>query len=262
MPLTTFQATLASMLAINRSPDSYLAGGAAIHLQPNTTRYSNDLDFFQDSVERVASAFAQDSARLAAVGYTVEISINQPGYIRAFVQKDEERTKVEWAHDSAWRFLPPIVDAVVGYRLHPLDLATNKILALVGRNEPRDFIDILYFHRTTLSLGAICWAAVGKDPGFTPLSLLEMLRRRGVYRPEDFSRLHLVGPVNIVGQKTEWLHALDSAERFIRSRPPTQMGCLYYSPREKIFVEPTGAADDDSVPHFGRPGGVLPHVEE
>jgi fumarate hydratase class II len=41
--LTAFQARLARLLATNRTPDSDLAGGAAIHIEPNTTRYSNDL---------------------------------------------------------------------------------------------------------------------------------------------------------------------------------------------------------------------------
>lgn len=44
MPLTNFQAAIARLLSTNRSPDSYLAGGAALHIEPNSTRYSNDLD--------------------------------------------------------------------------------------------------------------------------------------------------------------------------------------------------------------------------
>lgn len=40
--------------------DRYLAGGAAMHFAPNSTRYSDDLDFFHDSEERVATAFAAD----------------------------------------------------------------------------------------------------------------------------------------------------------------------------------------------------------
>ncbi len=60
MPLTSFQTDLATLLAQNRTPDSYLAGGAALHFAPNSKRYSNDLDYFHDSVERVASAFADD----------------------------------------------------------------------------------------------------------------------------------------------------------------------------------------------------------
>ncbi|MEZ4270033.1 MAG: hypothetical protein R3C68_00900 [Myxococcota bacterium] len=52
MPLTAFQSELARLLAIHRTPDSYLAGGAALHLEPNTARYSNDLDYFHDSAQK------------------------------------------------------------------------------------------------------------------------------------------------------------------------------------------------------------------
>jgi len=44
VPLTDFQIALAALLAENRTFDSYLAGGAAILIEPNSTRYSNDLD--------------------------------------------------------------------------------------------------------------------------------------------------------------------------------------------------------------------------
>lgn len=64
MPLTPYQAAIAELLSVNRSPDSYLAGAAAMHLAPNSKRYSNDLDYFQDSEERVATAFAADQQLL------------------------------------------------------------------------------------------------------------------------------------------------------------------------------------------------------
>ena len=60
MPLTDYQATLARLLSENRTFDSYLAGGAAILIEPNTTRFSRDLDYFHDSEARVAEAFAAD----------------------------------------------------------------------------------------------------------------------------------------------------------------------------------------------------------
>ena len=62
--------------------------------------------------------------------------------------------------------------------MNPIDLAINKLLALVGRDEPRDYLDIHEAMRV-LPLGALCWAAAGKDPGFTPSMLLDLLRRRG-----------------------------------------------------------------------------------
>jgi hypothetical protein len=45
VPLTDFQAGLARLLSENRTFDSYLAGGAAILIEPNTNRFSRDLDY-------------------------------------------------------------------------------------------------------------------------------------------------------------------------------------------------------------------------
>ncbi|OGQ86123.1 MAG: hypothetical protein A2289_27130 [Deltaproteobacteria bacterium RIFOXYA12_FULL_58_15] len=259
MPLTPLQSAIVGLLAQNRSPDSYLAGGAALHIQPQSKRYSNDLDYFHDSEQRVAQAFAQDRALLEKNGFALQIDISQPGYVRVVVRKGKEATKVEWAHDSAWRFLPTLQSATAGYVLHPIDLAINKVLALVGRDEPRDYLDVLHTHAAILPLGAQCWAAAGKDPGFTPVSLLEMLRRRGKYQPEDFSRLHLSQPVEPTQLKKTWLDALAEATAFVQSRPPAEIGCLYYSESGDRFVQPT-ETDENIVPHFGRPGGVLPRI--
>lgn len=167
MPLTEIQNKIARLLAKNRSPESYLAGGAAMHIEPQSKRYSNDLDYFHDSEERVAAAFAEDRGTLEGAGFDVRVTITQPGFVRALVSRDALITKVEWAHDTAWRLMPPIASEVSGYQLHPVDLAINRLLALVGRDEARDFWDTVETNRDTLSLGAMCWAAAGKDPGYT-----------------------------------------------------------------------------------------------
>jgi hypothetical protein len=262
VPLTQFQRELLAVLAAERPTEKYLAGGAALHFAPNSTRFSRDLDFFHDSVERVATTFEVDRRRLEDAGYSVTLELSQPGFIRATVAGTSEATIVDWAHDSAWRFMPLVRDAAGGLLLHPVDLATNKVLALAGRDEPRDFIDILFVHERILPLGAVCWAAVGKDPGFTPLSLLELLRRRGRHRPEDFARLDLVRAFDPVAAKEEWLAALDGANEFIRTRPPDEVGCLYWSVQRNSFVMPPDNRAGNIVPHFGTPGGVLPQVPD
>ena len=263
MPLTSFQESVARLLSTNRTEDSHLAGGAALHLEPSSKRYSNDLDYFHDSVERVATAFADDRALLEERGYEVQVNLNQPGYIRASVRQGSQTTSIEWAHDSAWRFLPPIKNDVVGYQLHPMDLAINKLLALAGRDEARDFLDILMINREMLPLGALCWAAVGKDPGFSPRSLLELLKRRGKYQPEDFKRLRLSEEVDLEDLKAQWLDAIALAERFIEAQDPTEIGCLFYDHAREAFVAPPPTDRDARstiAPHFGRPGGVLPAI--
>lgn len=258
MPLTEHQARLARLLSENRAPDSYLAGGAALLLEPNTIRFSRDLDYFHDSEARVATAFEADRALLVAHGYALRLDLSLPGYVRAVVRKGNDAAKVEWAHDSSWRFAPTVRDERVGFMLHPVDLAINKVLALAGRDEPRDVLDTLHVHRSVLILGALCWAACGKDPGFTPLSLLELVRRRGLVREEDLARLELAKPIDLRTLKEAWLEALDSVEPFVASRPPSEIGCLYYSASRRAFVDPREVPD--AVPHFGRPGGVLPRV--
>ena len=51
---------------------------------------------------------------------------------------------------------------------------------------------------------------------------------------------------------------LYSVEPFDTSRVPSEIGCLYYSARRQEFVDPQNVPD--AVPHFGRPGGVLPRI--
>lgn len=261
MPLTGFQREVLALLAPNRAPDSYLAGGAALHFAPNSTRYSNDLDFFHDSEARVASALAADRRALETNRFEVTIELSQPGFVRATVHRGEGSTRIDWAHDSAWRFMPLVVDSLGGLLLDPVDLAVNKVLALAGRDEPRDFVDIIFIHERVLPLGALVWAAIGKDPGFTPLSLLELLKRRGRYRQEDFARLDLAAPFDLIDAKGVWLDALAVAETFVRGRPTEEVGCLYYSPARGRFGMP--GADENVTTggwaiHFGRPGGVIP----
>lgn len=261
MPLTPLQQEILSVLARGPVAGRYLAGGSALHSLPHSTRFSHDLDLFHDEVEQVARAFDEDSRALAREGFEVKLLLSQPGHIRALVRRGEESTRVDWARDSSWRFMPLVQDRQGGWMLDPIDLATNKVLVLAGRDEPRDFVDILFATETILPLGPLVWAAAGKDPGFSPLSLLEQLKRRGRYHEEDLRRLDLAVPLDLPDLKNRWLRSLEEAEAFILSRPPGEAGCLYYSPDLGRFVQPEAGRDLSAqglVPHFGRPGGVLP----
>lgn len=261
VPLTDLQRAILSLIGASRTPDSYVAGGTALHFTPESTRYSHDLDLFHDAEERVAEAFEADRSTLEEGGFAVNPVLSQPGFIRAVVAHDGRATQIDWAHDSSWRFMPVVEDPLGGYLLHPVDIATNKALALAGRDEPRDFVDILYVIDTIMPLGALVWAAVAKDPGYNPRSLLEQLRRRGKVRPEEVARLDLRVPFDVEEARNRWRGALERAEEFVMSRPPDEVGCLYYDPAGERFVEPDSARpleEQGLVIHYGRPGGVLP----
>ena len=261
MPLTEHQRNILAVLAPSRSDEGYLAGGAALHFSPTSARHSHDLDFFHDSSERVASAFAADRALLDAAGYTLELVFSQPGFIRAVISLGEAVTQIDWAHDSAWRFMPLVKEELGGFLLHPVDLAVNKALTLAGRDEARDLVDVMYVHQNILPLGALVWAAVGKDPGFSPQSLIEQLRRIGRFRSEDIARLDLATPFDLQEAKQLWLSAIATAEAFVEHRPAAEVGCLYYAATRERFEEPSHLQDLASqglATHFGRPGGVVP----
>ncbi|MDE2761689.1 MAG: hypothetical protein OXQ94_12295 [Gemmatimonadota bacterium] len=203
---------------------------------------------------------------LEAAGYRVEVRLSQPGHVRAIVEAgDREATRIDWAHDSAWRFMPPVRLDDGGLVLHEIDLAINKVLTLAGRDEARDFVDILHLHEHVLPLGAMIWAAVAKDPGFTPASLLEQLKRRGRHRPEDIARLALAAPFDVAQAKTAWRSALSDADEFIRRRPHEEVGCLYHSPARDCFAAPSpgpSLREQGLVVHFGQRGGILPRVAD
>jgi len=265
VPLTPFQRRLLATLAESAPPGRYLAGGAALHFAPQSIRLSDDLDFFHDSEAQVAAAFAQDRTALEGAGYEVEIDFVLPGFVRTVVRSDGEATRVDWARDTTWRFMPLVREDVGGLLLHPVDLAINKVLALAGRDEPRDFVDILFAHETILRVAGLVWAAAGKDPGLSPLSLLELLRRHGRYRAEELARLRLTRPLDLDEARATWLAALEETDGFVRSRPPEEYGCLYYSHAEQRFVIPRGdvsLAEQAIVPHFAAPHGVLPRIPD
>lgn len=263
LPLTPFQKSVCQLLAQNRSPESHLAGGAALHFEPHSVRFSVDLDYFHDSETRVAHSFEIDKRLLEENGFTIKTDVQFRGYIRGTVKKQSESTKIEWAQDSDWRFLPVLKHPDMGYVLSPVDLAINKLLALVGRDEIRDFVDTIVNCESILPLGAQIWAACGKDPGYSPTGLLSLLKRRGKYRPEDLKRLYLAKEVSLIDLKEKFQSALLDAEQFLTDAPSDQLGCLFFSKSLRTFVQPVfSSPQNDAVPHYGRPGGVIPIVDE
>jgi hypothetical protein len=262
MPLTPFQKEVARVLAVNRNPDSHLAGGAVINREDGSPRYSNDLDLFHDASESVALSAEADFRALTEAGYSVDWEIRQPGFYRAILRRDANSLKLEWAQDSAFRFFPVQPDDIFGFRLHQADLATNKALALVGRSEVRDFIEILYLDECCLSLGAIVWAACGKDEGFTPWSLLDMAKRHVRYREEDLANENLAQSLSLKDLKESWIAAAARAEELFAQLPLEEVGCLYLD-CQNVPVTPIPGNPDTAklIRHFGSLRGAWPRIK-
>lgn len=228
-------------------------------MSPQSLRVSHDLDLFHSTEETVANAYALDTKVLEDNGYAIETTISQPGFIRARIKKGNEDLLIDWARDSIWRFLEPVPLEGIGWVLHPVDLAVNKVLALAGRDEPRDFLDTLFLHERVLPLGALIWAAAGKDPGLNPQMLLDLLKRKGHITAEELARLDLSAAIDIPSMRAIWRQALGEAQEWIDQRPPAESGCLYTDPKTGGLFAPD--ADEPATILRGKPGGVLPSIQ-
>lgn len=174
MPLHKIQTDILRLLASQRDPESYVAGGTP--LNRNAGRFSNDIDVFHDREERVISTALADAKTLALAGYSISWLRQLPAICSAEIGGPEERTRLEWVVDSDFRFFPTQPDELFGYVLHPVDLALNKVMAAVGRRAVRDLVDLVSIHEKILPVGALVWAAVEKSPGFTPEGLIAEIR--------------------------------------------------------------------------------------
>ncbi len=261
MPLGAIQRSVLTLIAANRSPDSYVAGATVLHRDDDTPRFSLDLDLFHDAQDSVAQSAEADAATLQTAGYDFSWLLRTPSFHRALVTADEQQLKIEWAQDSAFRFYPIQEDDRFGFRLHDADSAVNKVLALAGRSEIRDFVDVIHLDETYLSLGTMAWAACGKDPGFTPEFLLDHAGRHSAYGQSDIDRLSLREPLDVTVLKKRWFTALEKAQKLVAELPPDEVGCLYLN-SEKNPSTPLPSADEFSsmTRHQGSVRGAWPTV--
>lgn len=236
MPLSKLQTEILQTLAAQRNPDSYVAGSTPLHR--NGPRYSGDIDIFHAREEQVAAAAAADAAALTAAGFGVAWIRQEPGLHAASVTRLNEETKLEWVRDSDFRFYPALPDPLFGYMLHVADIATNKALAAAGRNAPRDALDLVYIHEHHLPVGAVIWAAVAKDPGYAPESLLAEIRRNARYRADEYEALALAAPIDAGDVARRLRNALDAAEAFVRAMPAGKEGLLFLRDGRPVQPDP------------------------
>lgn len=142
-----------------------LAGGYAVQAHGFLTRQSEDVDLFTCPGGNFDVAVAAAEAAYRDAGLKVATTRHGTGFARLLITDADERSvKVEMGVD--WRSHPP-VRLEIGPVLHPDDAVGNKVAALYGRAEVRDFVDVFAVLRSgrynTTQLMELAMAA---DPGF------------------------------------------------------------------------------------------------
>ena len=263
MPIGPFEREVLRAIAANRNPDSYLGGATVLHQAPDSPRASRDVDVFHDTIESLAKSVEIDTASLRKDGFVVELGKPQESFQRALVRRAGQSTKIEWVFDSAFRFFPVEPDADLGWRLNFWDAATNKTLALFGRHEFRDYVDVNFLHRQHLHLGALVWAAAGKDPGLTPELILDWIKRHTFHDPEQIKQVSLNQPFDLVRMKQEWLQIIEESEALIARLPMSEVGCFYLdADRKPVCPDPESPDFAKLTRHFGSVKGAWPRIAE
>src|SRR5579884_1346340 len=170
--LSPLQEQVAAIVAgLDEAKDFALAGGAALILRGEVERRTRDLDFFgltSDAVDRLLPAVER---ALGAAGFVVRRVQANPGFARLLVESRDDRTELDLAADAR---LFPAEPAQPAPTLRGEELAVDKVLAIFGRAEARDFVDLMALE-PRYGLDRLCALAAEKDLGFTAGVFAEML---------------------------------------------------------------------------------------
>lgn len=268
MALTEFQKNILKLLSGLRieNGESYIAGGTALNTLIQAPRISRDIDLFHDTREALAASWDADRKLLENSRYTIQIVRERPLFVEAIVSRDTQSVLLQWTCDSAFRFFPLVKHDELGLTLHPFDLATNKVLALVGRLEIRDWIDVIRCNDSIQRIGYVLWAACGKDPGMTPLLILSEAKRSSHYTHAELNELSFEGPTPDIKKLSEqWRAMLQEAENIIDCLPYEQVGACILDDQANLFngtpAEFHIALNNNTLHfHSGRIKGALPSI--
>jgi hypothetical protein len=174
---------------LNTQPaEFYLTGGTALSRCYLHHRYSDDLDFFVND----APSFQDDVLRIQKIlseHFSIEVQRSGERFRRFFLFENDVSLKIECINDVPFHFgnfqsfeLFQRVD-------NPLNILSNKITAIMERNEAKDFADIFSI---VSNLGNVDWktifvSASSKSAGIFPPLVAERIAGFAFY---DLEQVH------------------------------------------------------------------------
>jgi predicted nucleotidyltransferase component of viral defense system len=153
----------------------FLTGGSALAGYYLHHRTSADLDFFTASDETFRHGRRFLAAAVHDIGATMEVVREYPGFAELQAIVGGERIRVDLVHDTSPQVKSEklLVEGAVVDTLE--DIGANKICAIVGRSEIRDYIDLFFLERAGQRPQEAIARAQEKDPGVEPATLAWVL---------------------------------------------------------------------------------------
>lgn len=181
--LTPLQKQVAAIVASLAEAEGFaLAGGAALIARGEVQRQTRDLDFFGLTPAAVDRLVPAVDRALQNAGLVVRHVQENPGFARLIVESEDDRTELDLAADAR---LFPAEPGEPAPMLSGQELAVDKVLAVFGRAEARDFLDLAAVE-ARYSLDRLFELAAEKDRGFTPEMFAEMAGQFSRLRAEEF----------------------------------------------------------------------------
>ncbi|SNT41760.1 Nucleotidyl transferase AbiEii toxin, Type IV TA system [Asanoa hainanensis] len=187
-----------------------LAGGYAVQIAGILERPSEDIDLFTawNRRDEFDTAVAAVVTAYRAEGLVVEVERRYDTFARLAVADADRTSLVELGVD--WRANEPI-QMTIGPVLHPDDALANKMSALYGRAQARDFIDVDAaiqtgrYDRETLML-----LAERADRGFDRRVFADALAQAALLDADDFADYGLAGDdlAELLARFAEWRERL------------------------------------------------------
>lgn len=178
--LTPLQERICRLVgSLPEAADVVLAGGGALIVHGIVDRATTDLDYFSPDVASVKPAADAVRSALEAASLHVEVDRDGAMFVRFYVSDGNEQAAVDFGISR--RAYPP-ERAETGQVLAPEDLAGDKMAALFGRAEARDFVDVFALS-ARFTRDELYELAADKDTGFVlerfrdSLGLFEHRRR-------------------------------------------------------------------------------------
>lgn len=152
----------------------FLSGGGALvgfHLRHRET---TDLDLFTSSAEAFDRARITMPHLALAIGGSLVVRQDGPGFRRVVVERDAEALVVDLVRDIGPQLHEKTeIDGII---VDPVEeIFANKLTTLVSRQEVRDLVDVFELERQGLRAEDFLREANIKDGGCTPATLAWLL---------------------------------------------------------------------------------------
>ena len=122
----------------------YLTGGTALGRFYLNHRFSDDLDFFTNDNVQYAGSIAELKRKIKGqFEINIQQSLFSDDFTRFFITEDDHFLKIELVNDIEYYAGKP-TPYKYGFIDTPLNILSNKLTALVGRDEPKDIFDIIH----------------------------------------------------------------------------------------------------------------------